>query len=390
MVRPPVQNAVGAVVESLQTSSAEGVAATMAERKDDMSLVLSSAQGRGVLASVLSNKTNGGGATASFPTAGFEQLCVLVELALSEMTGTVRIPIFDVFVIAIHGAKAGIVHHVDFPRQQEGMPVPLEPGSGKPRNGNPPGGVEHFCFPVDPAVAPPPPNYTIVRTLDDGSRQYGFCRSVTTESGEVEVLCLLSRHPWFTLFESVMWPLAEARTASGYSGADRLLDALFDYASAKFPMPGERFKVEVPGGGGATLFLTRPSGEQSPLDDVDCADLFRCIGVAGVLAMFKAMLVEGHCVFVSADFHRLGLCVQAAASLLYPFTWQHIFVPILPYSWMDYITAPMPFIFGVHSTMLDEVLVRLSVGEFPVLVWPRCLLCATTDNNNTATGHCHA
>lgn len=50
------------------------------------------------------------------------------------------------------------------------------------------------------------------------------------------------------------------------------------------------------------------------------------------------------------------VCAQAAAALLYPFQWQHIFVPILPQSWIDYITAPMPFVCGVHDSMLEEVL----------------------------------
>eukprot|EP01050_Picozoa_sp_SAG11_P031992 SAG11_NODE_10182_length_849_cov_0.966667_1_plen_260_part_01 len=67
-------------------------------------------------------------------------------------------------------------------------------------------------------------------------------------------------------------------------------------------------------------------------------------------------MVEGHSVFVSEDFRKLSTCVQAAGSLLYPFTWQHIFVPILPRTWIDYIAAPMPFVCGVHASMFDDVL----------------------------------
>ena len=126
-----------------------------------------------------------------------------------------------------------------------------------------------------------------------------------------EVLCLLSRHPWFSLFESVMEPLAEARLNGGYNAAGRLLDSLFKHATQTFPMPGERFRVSRRKAD--DLFLTRPNDESLPLADADCCELFKCLGVSGVMAIFKAMMVEGHCVFVSKDFHKLGVCAQAAA-----------------------------------------------------------------------------
>ena len=335
--------------------------ADFATHKDDLELLLATELGREDLAKVLERLLSPGPVkagkdtivstdppgTASFPAEGFDCLCGALDMALSEMSDA-SAPIFDVFVACQWGGRASIVHHVDFPRQEE-------PGEA-------PGGVEHFCFPVDPTTISDgelPPNYTIVRTLDDGTRQYGFCKTIEVEdesdgSTIPEVLCLLSRHPWFSLFESVMEPLAEARLNGGYNAAGRLLDSLFKHATQTFPMPGERFRVSRRKAD--DLFLTRPNDESLPLADADCCELFKCLGVSGVMAIFKAMMVEGHCVFVSKDFHKLGVCAQAAASLLYPFVWQHIFVPILPRSWIDYITAPMPFICGVHDSMLDEVL----------------------------------
>ena len=367
-----------------------GAATELARRREDIELLFSAEAGRQELGRALGEHTG-----ATFAQEGFDGLCSLVELALSQMTQATS-PVFDAFLVCAHPppasaqgrAHGAIVYHLDFPRQPEGEPVPLDPGSGKPRSGKPPSGVEHFCFPVDPAVGTPPSNYTIVRTLDDGTRQYGFCRSVTLDGvgeGEeeptTEVLCLLSRYPWFSMFEAVMLPVAEARVKGGYAAVEQLLDAIFDYAAESFPMPGERFKIERPEQEGESLFLTRPNDELSPLIDVDYCDLFRSMGVEGVAAILRSLLAEGHCVFVSADFRRLGMVVQAAASMLYPFKWQHIFVPILPHSWIDYITAPMPFVCGIHASMLDEVLQQpiedsmvfakldtgelLTVGEMP-------------------------
>ncbi len=43
-------------------------------------------------------------------------------------------------------------------------------------------------------------------------------------------------------------------------------------------------------------------------------------------------------------------------ALLYPFTWQHVFIPVLPASLIDMCCAPMPFVVGVLSSYLPEVM----------------------------------
>ncbi len=48
--------------------------------------------------------------------------------------------------------------------------------------------------------------------------------------------------------------------------------------------------------------------------------------------------------------------LQACVALLYPFTWQHVFIPVLPASLIDMCCAPMPFVVGVLSSYLPEVM----------------------------------
>jgi hypothetical protein len=35
--------------------------------------------------------------------------------------------------------------------------------------------------------------------------------------------------------------------------------------------------------------------------------------------------------------------------------WQHIYLPLLPRSFADYLTAPMPFLVGLHAAMLPAL-----------------------------------
>ena len=49
---------------------------------------------------------------------------------------------------------------------------------------------------------------------------------------------------------------------------------------------------------------------------------------------------------------------------LQPFTWQHIFVPLLPEKMLSYVCAPYPFLIGVHASLLPELLAPDS--EYPM------------------------
>ena len=51
----------------------------------------------------------------------------------------------------------------------------------------------------------------------------------------------------------------------------------------------------------------------------------------------------------------LSSCINALNALLYPFSWQHVFIPVLPLSLIDYCSAPMPFLLGILSSSLPNL-----------------------------------
>ena len=60
-----------------------------------------------------------------------------------------------------------------------------------------------------------------------------------------------------------------------------------------------------------------------------------------------------------ADYHRLMLGANCLAALLFPFSWPHVFVPILPASQRGFLDAPVPYIMGLRvlpSTNLSKFL----------------------------------
>ena len=44
------------------------------------------------------------------------------------------------------------------------------------------------------------------------------------------------------------------------------------------------------------------------------------------------------------------LVAECATAVLFPFMWQHVYVPIVPASLLHFLDAPVPFLMGLHGT----------------------------------------
>lgn len=79
---------------------------------------------------------------------------------------------------------------------------------------------------------------------------------------------------------------------------------------------------------------------------------------------------------------------EGITTLLFPFQWQHVYVPILPASLLHFLDAPVPYLMGLQSKegtdrskleLPQEVSVRLW-GDYPEM--PYLYLCELLLENN--------
>lgn len=82
-------------------------------------------------------------------------------------------------------------------------------------------------------------------------------------------------------------------------------------------------------------------------------EYYSAVDPHNMMIVFASMLYERRIVFTSKRLSRLSACVQACNALIYPMIWQHIFIPVLPVSLMDYLLAPMPFLIGVPAPTFE-------------------------------------
>lgn len=74
-----------------------------------------------------------------------------------------------------------------------------------------------------------------------------------------------------------------------------------------------------------------------------------------MINIFCAMLNERRIIFTSQQLNVLSSCVLAAGDLIYPMTWQHIYIPVLPMKMKEYVNAPMPYLIGVAQSVLTSI-----------------------------------
>ncbi|KAK9299055.1 hypothetical protein QLX08_007804 [Tetragonisca angustula] len=120
------------------------------------------------------------------------------------------------------------------------------------------------------------------------------------------------------------------------------------------PLPGKSLKFFIPNDEPAKppleLVIHQPMPSQElPMLDYPLKDMFTWLGADCVIQLFTCVLLENQVLLRSSDFHKLMVVSECITALLYPFSWQHVYVPILPASLHHFLDAPVPFIMGLHA-----------------------------------------
>ncbi|XP_039997339.1 DENN domain-containing protein 5B isoform X2 [Xiphias gladius] len=112
------------------------------------------------------------------------------------------------------------------------------------------------------------------------------------------------------------------------------------------PAPGRTLKFH---GVYAPIVCQRPGLGELPLADFPLAEAFSLLGVENLVQVFTCTLLEMQILLYSQDYQRLMTVAEGITTLLFPFQWQHVYVPILPASLLHFLDAPVPYLMGLQS-----------------------------------------
>ncbi|XP_077399679.1 DENN domain-containing protein 2A-like isoform X2 [Vanacampus margaritifer] len=218
--------------------------------------------------------------------------------------------------------------------------------------------IPKFCFPDtkdwEPAHSYPSEMFSFVLTGENGSRRFGYCRRLLPNGRGKrlpEVYCIVSHLGCFKLFSKVLDEVERRRVLSP-ALVQPFMRAIME---AQFPAPGRTITVKtfLPGSGTEVMELCRPS--DSHLEHVDLECLLSCLSPRLLLRVFASLLLERRVILTADKLSILSQCCHAVVAVLYPFVWQHTYIPVLPSSMLDIVCTPTPFLVGLLSTSLPQL-----------------------------------
>jgi pentatricopeptide repeat protein len=104
------------------------------------------------------------------------------------------------------------------------------------------------------------------------------------------------------------------------------------------------------------IIFTRPPVNR-PIENIDLPydKAFQCISAKTALGFFHCLLLDQKILMHSSQLSILTSVAECMISFMYPFSWEHVYIPVLPKALVGVIHAPMPFIAGVNSAWMEQL-----------------------------------
>nr|XP_058130898.1 DENN domain-containing protein 1B isoform X4 [Dasypus novemcinctus] len=228
--------------------------------------------------------------------------------------------------------------------------------------------VPKFCFPFDierVSQNQVGQHFTFVLTDIDSKQRFGFCR--LTSGGKI-CLCILSYLPWFEVYYKLLNTLADYLAKELENDLNETLKSLYNHPVPKANTPvnlsvnqeifiaSEQVLKDQPSLVPHSYFIAPDvTGLPTVPESRNLTEYFVAVDVNNMLQLYASMLHERRIIITSSKLSTLTACLHGSAALLYPMYWQHIYIPVLPPHLLDYCCAPMPYLIGVHSSLIERV-----------------------------------
>uniref|UniRef100_A0A8D0G5T6 UDENN domain-containing protein n=1 Tax=Sphenodon punctatus TaxID=8508 RepID=A0A8D0G5T6_SPHPU len=154
--------------------------------------------------------------------------------------------------------------------------------------------------------------------------------------------------PWFEVFYKLLNILADYTAKGQDIQWDELLETLY---KLPIPEPGASVHLSV------HSYFTAPDIRELPSipENRNLTEYFVAVDVNNLLHLYASMLYERRILICCSKLSTLTACIHGSATMLYPMFLQHVYIPFLPPHLSDYCCAPMPYLIGIHLSLMEKV-----------------------------------
>ena len=216
-----------------------------------------------------------------------------------------------------------------------------------------PDGLQLFCLPngLEISGAHPPTFHSFVHTSEHGAHILGCCltiyepltaqqkASMTNDEnfkGSDDLflplcLCIISHWPFVSSFKSFLCGLYRISVDKSKIPLERIICNFIDEVPSP---PAGRVDITYYLGdadqSNTISFRCPPANQPNVWSSMPLFPLFECLSPDNLLSLIALLLTERQLIFVSSQYSLLTSCAEAATSLIYPLSWTHAYIPILP------------------------------------------------------------
>jgi hypothetical protein len=169
-------------------------------------------------------------------------------------------------------------------------------------------------------------------------------------------LVLMSKYPFFEVLKKILMGIFHLMRRK----IDLPFECYLNHLFLNVPLPPKGSIEVVYQIMDQMILIKVPPPNMLPLFDCNLTYLFKSLQVSVILKVFGHVLMEESVVFLSNCNDKLTAVIYSVLSLLYPFKWSFLTVPILPFQLIDFLYSPVKFLFGISSKFKEEVILRCS------------------------------
>ncbi|CAI9722833.1 Hypothetical predicted protein [Octopus vulgaris] len=228
--------------------------------------------------------------------------------------------------------------------------------------------IPHFCFPdaeiyqSQEEMSTNP--YWFVLTNFDGARVFGYCRRVWPYGPKLtpEVICIITPIEAVNMYNSLLLEMESRRLISPESMQELMASSF----GRPLPSPGKVVTIRAMNEEGEVDVIELQRPMDTHLEGLNLESLLTLLGIEKLIWIFSTLLVERNIILCSKNLGTLSRTIHGLITLLYPFQWQHTYVPILPPNMLEIVCSPTPYIVGILSSYLPD-LKNMAIDEVVIL-----------------------
>eukprot|EP01028_Stygiella_incarcerata_P010470 TRINITY_DN5433_c0_g1_i2.p1 TRINITY_DN5433_c0_g1~~TRINITY_DN5433_c0_g1_i2.p1 ORF type:complete len:1189 (-),score=357.81 TRINITY_DN5433_c0_g1_i2:45-3611(-) len=163
-------------------------------------------------------------------------------------------------------------------------------------------------------------------------------------------IVILSHYPLLDVFRTFLVELYRISISMGKIPLERLVGSFV--LETPLPPPGKvlvQFSI-----GKSVISIKRPPINEIPCPDVPFERLFQALEPRNVILVFQCILLEKKVLLISSHISLIGIVCEILLSLIFPFRWPNVYIPVLPVIFSDFLRAPVPYLIGTHRSVYRE------------------------------------